>query len=106
MIKSRNRFSILFYITLIALTTRVDSKLISQSSTANLISRTNSFNFEQLTNHLFSENDLFESNYFVGQYNSSENLLECTAELNAIRKGLINFEQWAMKSKFVYKLWK
>lgn len=58
------------------------------------------FNFEQMKSDLFSFSDtdglnLTKTNGIedIGQY------LKCIKDLNAIRKGLTNFEQWAMKSE-------
>lgn len=58
-------------------------------------------NFDQI------KNDLFFNNHFNILNKSSEysyqngvELLQCIEELNSIKNGLINSEQWATRSKY------
>lgn len=52
------------------------------------------FNFNQLSFEQI-KNDLFINNFNI----SSENYAKCFTELNAIKNGLTNSEQWAFESK-------
>lgn len=60
------------------------------------------FNLEQLKNDLFSEID--RNRFSEYDFSNSKKSNNCLKELSEIKNGLINFEDWAIKSKIIFVL--
>lgn len=59
-------------------------------------------NFDKIKNELFFDthlNILNKSSEY--SYQNGVELLQCLEELNSVKNGLINSEQWATRSKFI-----
>lgn len=57
------------------------------------------FNFEQIKLDLFSKSDLQKTNKFSESNSRNQTEHQCLIELNAIQRGLRNFEPWAIECK-------